>query len=127
LACGSGRNYLAVDPQGGISSCQMARAPLANLASFSVADARQKLQADASMKYLIDPELRDGGCMSCFYKHTCAGGCPQHTARVHSTMNHVSPWCEVYGQLYPEYVHAVATHQYRRLKFVQANAQLRTT
>lgn len=127
LACGSGRNYLAVDPQGGISSCQMAREPLANLATSSVSDARLKLRNDASMKYLAEPELRDGGCMSCFYKHTCAGGCPQHTARVFSSMNNVSPWCEVYGQLYPEYVHAAATHQYRRLKFMHANAQYRTS
>jgi uncharacterized protein len=126
LACGSGRNYLAVDPQGGISSCQMARAPLANLATSSVSDARLKLRKDVGMKYLAEPELRDSGCMSCFYRHTCAGGCPQHTARVYSSMNNVSPWCEVYGQLYPEYVHAAATHQYRRLKFMQVNAEYQT-
>ena len=119
MACGSGRNYLAVDAKGGLSSCQMAATPVANLATATIGDARQTLTNSEATKYLVNPGLRTAGCSACFFKHTCAGGCPQHTANVYSTINHVSPWCEVYGSLYPIYVKAAATHLYRRLKFMQ--------
>jgi uncharacterized protein len=122
LACGSGRNYLAVDASGAISSCQMASVPAGQLEVSTIADARTAIRDNEGTSILADPTLRTGGCSKCFFRYTCAGGCPQHTARVNGTMNSVSPWCDVYGDLYPKYIRAAALHQYRRLQHLVSNA-----
>lgn len=116
LACGAGRNYFSVSSQGEISTCQMsAGRPLASLQNTTITDARIIAQQKPDTCLLINPEKRVGGCSRCFFMGTCTGGCPQHTYSVHSTMSHISPWCEVYGALYPVYIRSIAQHLYRRL------------
>ena len=115
LACGSGRNYHAVDTDGNIATCQMNAAnPLGRIGETSMALARSDAVTNPATAVLMDPGSRSGGCASCFFRYSCTGGCPQHTASTFGTMHHSSPWCHVYGAVIPHYIHSIAKTMYRR-------------
>lgn len=83
-ACGRGRNYLVIGPQGEVSNCQM------------------HMQEPVSTIWATDPlaELRNTEsptdlrpeCAACPWRYACAGGCP-HLAGAH---------CALYKALFPE-------------------------
>jgi len=66
--CASGTGYLALDPDGNLSSCQMTVGqPLANVLST----ARGLETAKANFR----PRTRPGICDKCVWRFACAGGC----------------------------------------------------
>lgn len=120
MACGSARNYFSIDSHGKLSSCQMAAArPLVDLKVDDIQMARQIALARPDTKILAAPNTRSGGCTQCYFRSTCAGGCPQHTLAAAGTMDHPSPWCGVYGALYPVYVRAIARHRLRVIRAIK--------
>lgn len=120
MACGSARNYFSVDSHGKLSSCQMAAVrPLVNLHEDDIEAARRIALNRPDTKILAAPHTRSGGCTQCYFRSTCAGGCSQHTLAVTGTMDRPSPWCGVYGTLYPVYVRAIARHRLKVIRAIQ--------
>jgi uncharacterized protein len=113
-ACGSCRNYLAVDERGQIKACQMSISPGTDASTHSIDDALQRLRSDSLTQLISQPELRHGACSRCEFFHVCTGGCPQHTLSVFGTIEHPSPWCEVFGAILPVYISAKAKHMWRQ-------------
>lgn len=115
IACSSCRKYFAISQRGEISSCQMRLdEPVGDLISDSIQNAIGRFSTDKRTSILHSPLSKIGDCTQCEYRHTCAGGCPQHTRNVYGEMDRPSPWCYVYGSLFPAYVQACATHLARR-------------
>jgi uncharacterized protein len=108
LACGSCRSMLAVGESGQVASCQMRLdKPIANIGEDTFAGAFGRLRSSADYTYFVRPQAKTGGCAGCQFRYTCAGGCPEHTRSVFGTNDHVSPWCDLYTALMPEYVEAI--------------------
>ena len=116
-ACSSCRDYIAVGMDGRVASCQMTlREPVGNLNDCSLSLAMTRFSQQSEANYLVDPSSKSGGCTRCEFRHTCAGGCPQHTRSVYGTANHPSPWCRLYGEFFPSYIEANAIHMGRRYR-----------
>lgn len=116
-ACSSCREYVAIGMDGRVASCQMKlRSPVGNLNRESLSTTMDRFAVGEQTKYLADPNLKYGGCTRCEFRHTCAGGCPQHTQNVYSTINRPSPWCRTYGEFFPDYIEANAVHMGRRYR-----------
>jgi uncharacterized protein len=116
-ACGSCRNYVALDHRGGVSSCQMTlNAPQGNILTQPMEEILSRLNANPDLATLTNPTTKSGSCRDCHYFHVCAGGCPQHTRQAFGTFERRSPWCFVYGTVAPVYVEAAARHLLRRAK-----------
>ena len=114
-ACGSCRNYVAIDHQGQVSSCQMTMdTPQGDLTQDSLAAIMASFHHDPQRRLLANPNLKTGGCRRCRYIHVCGGGCPEHTRQVFQTSDTPSPWCSVYGTLAPVYIEAAARHLLRK-------------
>ena len=110
LVCGTCRSTMAIDQSGAVSSCQMRMdAPAGNLTIEPVHTAFDRIRADEENRYLVTPELKTGECVSCQWRYTCAGGCPEHTRTAKATTNASSPWCGLYMGLLPHYLRAAAT------------------
>jgi uncharacterized protein len=119
-ACSSCRDYIAIGMDGAVTSCQMTlKEPVSNLNDESISTAMTRFSQHVETNYLTDPASKSGGCTRCEFRHTCAGGCPQHTRNVFRTINHPSPWCRLYGEFFPTYVEANAVHMARRYRFLQ--------
>jgi uncharacterized protein len=118
-ACGSCHSMLAVGESGQVASCQMRLDhPIATLQDGAFDQVFDILRRSADYEYFVHPEEKTGKCAGCVFKHTCAGGCPEHTRLVFGSNNHASPWCDLYTAMMPEYVAAIG----RQLERVQ-NAQ----
>lgn len=109
LVCGTCRSTLAIDQVGAVSSCQMRMdAPAGHLAIDPVHAAFDRIRMDEENRFLVTPELKTGDCVSCRWRYTCAGGCPEHTRAAKGTTNTSSPWCGLYMGLLPHYLRAAA-------------------
>jgi uncharacterized protein len=116
-ACGTCRNYVAIDNNGFVSSCQMAmNEPQGNLVKEQLSTIMDRFAVDSRTALLVNPTLKTGACARCRFFHVCAGGCPQHTLRALGTFHTPSPWCSVFGKVVPVYVEATARHLLRKME-----------
>jgi uncharacterized protein len=108
IACGSCRSMLAVNHTGAVSSCQMRMAsPSGSIQDGPLDGAFSAIRARPDNRPLVYSEVRSGECGRCHWRHTCAGGCPEHTRMVYGTVDHSSPWCALFMSLLPTYLRAV--------------------
>ena len=109
IVCGSCRSTMSVDHLGNVASCQMRMdKPFGNLKNISVKAIFDNIKTSDFNSYIVSPHTKTGECISCFWRYTCAGGCPEHTRNALGTLNSPSPWCDLYMNLLPVYVRAVA-------------------
>jgi uncharacterized protein len=114
-SCGSCRNYVAVSEVGQIRPCQMSVSEGVSIGQHSIREALVIFQQADSTALIARPEHRRGACTRCEFFHVCTGGCPQHTSSVHGTVEHPSPWCQLYGTIMPVYIKAKAKHMWRQI------------
>ncbi len=109
--CGTGRNYMAIDCAGNISTCQMEmNAPISSL---DAADPLGDLRNDRSGIQNISVDEKE--CKTCFWRYRCAGGCPR-AAFLAGRHDAKSPLCEIYQNIFPDILHLEAL---RLLKYEQ--------
>lgn len=109
-ACGTCHSMLAVDQQGGLSSCQMRMSvPFGNVENDDVGKVFARIRSAPENHWLVGSDANTGDCAICDWRNSCAGGCPEHKRQVFGTVNHASPWCGVFRPLMPRYLRAVAT------------------
>ncbi|WP_293372179.1 radical SAM protein [Nevskia sp.] len=117
IVCGSCRSTMSVDHLGNVASCQMRMdKPFGNLKSASVKDIFDKIKASEFNTFIVSPENKTRECASCYWRYTCAGGCPEHTRNALGTINSPSPWCDLYMNLLPVYVRAIANQIKRAIE-----------
>lgn len=125
IACSTCRGYLAIGEKGQVSSCQMRLdEPVGHVQSNDLTEIFTRFASDQRTMLLRDPSRKVGACAQCEYRYTCAGGCPQHTRNVYGGFDRPSPWCFVYGTLFPVYIQAAATHLARRADHVATSLSL---
>jgi radical SAM protein with 4Fe4S-binding SPASM domain len=113
-ACGSCKSMLAVGDSGQVASCQMRLDhPVASVRDDAFDRVFETLRRSDDYQYFVHPEAKTGKCAGCAFKHTCAGGCPEHTRMVFGSNNHASPWCDLYTAMMPEYVSAIGRQMER--------------
>jgi uncharacterized protein len=97
--CGVGQNYLVFDQNGQVAKCQMhIRRPVTDV---SAADPLALIRSDQlGIKNLSVEEK--GGCKTCDWRYSCAGGCPLATHRATGRYDVKSPNCNIYKALFPE-------------------------
>jgi uncharacterized protein len=98
--CGVGRNYLAIDCQGGIAKCQMELDH--PITSIWDPDPLSLLQNDLSA--LQNLPAKEKECQDCSWSQYCTGGCPRLAYQQTGQHNSRSPLCEVYQAILPEIV-----------------------
>jgi uncharacterized protein len=110
--CGVGRNYLAIDQNGGIAKChadikQTVATIDADDPLFLIQNDRTGLQG-----YSVDEKE---GCRACEWRYWCSGGCPMLTFRLTGRSDIKSPNCNIYKALFPEvlYLEALRLLKYK--------------
>jgi uncharacterized protein len=107
--CGTCNNSMAIDQEGKVASCQMRMdKPHGTVHEEGLSSIFHRLRAAEENRYLTSPQTKSGDCSICYWKFTCAGGCPEHTRMVMGTANSPSPWCHVYQEFLPHYLRAIA-------------------
>ncbi len=95
--CAAGQNYLVIDHQGRIATCQMELAhPVADL---STPDPLALIRADRSGVQNLPVDQKEG-CRTCEWRYWCAGGCAVATYRATGRYDVRSPNCGIYTALY---------------------------
>ena len=95
-ACGVGRSYLVVTPDGQIAPCHMRMdATLGPAATFHL---RQLPQVP--IRNL--PVDQRANCLTCPFRYLCGGGCPLEAFRYSGHWDGPNPNCVIYQTLYPE-------------------------
>lgn len=113
--CGSCRSSAALDQNGNVASCQMRmNEPFGSAREEAFGSIFERMRAADDNRYLADPAGRTGDCASCYWRYTCAGGCPEHSRMALGSLNAPSPWCGLYRGLLPTYLRAIATQMKRR-------------
>jgi uncharacterized protein len=98
-ACGAGVNYLAIDPQGRITTCQMDLDR--TVTSIHADDPLAELRADRTgFSNLSADEKPD--CWECQWRRWCGGGCPLESYRATGRWDARSPYCAIYKALFPD-------------------------
>ena len=96
--CGVGENYLVIDHNGSIASCQMEiEQPLT---SIKIDDPLAIIRLHPAGIHHIPVDERDG-CRSCDWRYWCAGGCPSAVYRATGRYDRRSPNCRIYQALFP--------------------------
>jgi uncharacterized protein len=93
--CSAGRDYLAIDTDGGVSACQMLlEEPWSDLAQEDLLSVlRQRGQG------IFQPVDERSTCRACVWRTACSGGCPlMQESVLHDR------YCQVYRTLFPELV-----------------------
>jgi uncharacterized protein len=98
-ACGAGRSYLVVDPQGEVARCHMTIGQ--SVTDISSRDILAKVYAedDAFQNPAVDERP---SCRRCTWRYWCGGGCPLLAYRSTGNWESPSPYCSVYRTLIPE-------------------------
>lgn len=113
--CSACRTYAAIDHHGKVASCQMRLSnSKESILEDSFSNVFSRVQKEAENLYLIMPSKKTGSCSACYWKHVCAGGCPEHTRLVVGSTNSPSPWCELFQGLLPHFLRAIAIQMKRR-------------
>ncbi len=95
-ACGVGRSYLVITPEGQVAPCHMRQdTTLGSVTTFTLED----LQHSPIPAVSVDDKP---DCRTCPFRYLCAGGCPLETYRQHGRWDQRNPNCAIYRALYPE-------------------------
>lgn len=109
VACGSCKHYFAVNPAGDVASCQMRlNRTYGRAVTEEFGQIATRIRDDPANRIFAYPTGRTGPCNQCEFSYVCAGGCPQHTLLAREVIDDTSPWCNVYGQVMPYYLRAIA-------------------
>jgi len=123
--CGTCKNTMAIDQEGKVASCQMRMdKSFGNVNNENLSSIFNKITTADDNKYLVNTNAKSGDCSVCYWKFTCAGGCPEHTRIVMGTANSPSPWCHLYQGLLPVYFRSIA-RQIKRSVEVGLNSNLK--
>lgn len=107
--CGTCKNTLSIDHEGRVASCQMRMdKPFGTLRDNDLGVIFENMRNSDFNRYLVHPETKTENCPACYWRYTCAGGCPEHTRNALGTVNSPSPWCYLYMNLLPTYIRAIA-------------------
>lgn len=98
-SCGAGHDYLVIDHQGGVASCQMEIEE--SISTVYADDPLLQIRRKATGFQNLAVEEKEG-CRTCEWRYWCAGGCPLLTYRVTGRNDIKSPYCNVYKEIYPE-------------------------
>jgi uncharacterized protein len=96
--CGVGRNYLVIDPHGGVAKCHAAITQ--TVTTIDADDPLRIIQLDRSGIQAVPVEEKEG-CRSCQWRYWCSGGCPMLTYRLTGRNDIKSPNCNIYQALFP--------------------------
>lgn len=119
--CGTCKSTMSIDQEGNVSSCQMRiDKPFGNINLNKLDEIFLKISQNQYNEFLTNPEKKSGDCSICYWKFTCAGGCPEHTRNSKGTTNSPSPWCNLYQHLLPYYIRAIAKQIKRGIDNVPA-------
>jgi uncharacterized protein len=98
--CGMGKNYLVVNHDGSLASCQMTLyKPIGSI------DDKNLIHTMKKGSFIKPKGLTVEGkkpCNNCQWKYVCCGGCPLLTFEQKGKYNINSPYCNVYKALIPE-------------------------
>lgn len=98
-SCSAGRNFFSVSHDGKIGVCGLGLSQ-----SFSTIEECGDILADVRNN---NPELANGcascysDCSCCYWRTSCAGGCPLQTKATYLRYDRSSPYCEVYKAILP--------------------------
>lgn len=96
-ACGAGKSYVAIDPEGRLACCHMELdgGPIVGRIGRDDPLTAIRMAAGAWRAMAVDERQ---GCGQCEWRYWCAGGCPL-LSRADARP---SPYCQVYRALLPE-------------------------
>lgn len=99
--CSVTRDYLVIDPDGRISSCQMQMED--TITSIQDPDplAHVRVATHGIQNPIVDEKVE---CRTCPWRYWCAGGCPLESYRVSGNYGGKSPYCNIYQALFPEVI-----------------------
>lgn len=118
-ACGAGRNYLAIGPDGCVARCHTElSAAVSHVDEPDVLTAIRDADIPGALRAVAASERE--GCSTCRWRHWCGGGCPLLANQASGAWNQRSPYCSVYQALYPE---VLRTEGMRLLKYATAAAK----
>jgi len=118
-ACGAGRNYLAIGPDGRVARCHTElSAAVSHVDEPDVLTAIRDADIPGALRAVAASERE--GCSTCRWRHWCGGGCPLLANQASGAWNQRSPYCSVYQALYPE---VLRTEGMRLLKYETAAAK----
>lgn len=107
--CGTCKSTMSIDQDGKVASCQMRMdKSFGNINNNNLTDIFDNIRSADDNYYLTNPNAKSEDCSVCYWKFTCAGGCPEHTRIAKGTLNSPSPWCHLYQDLLPHYIRAIA-------------------
>jgi len=100
-SCSAGHNYLVIDHDGRIATCQMTLdQPVTDI---GVRDPLSLIRSDPHGVQNLSVDEKEG-CRSCDWRYWCGGGCSVATFRATGRYDVRSPNCNIYQVLYPEVV-----------------------
>lgn len=98
-SCSAGHNYLVIDHEGRVASCQMQLDR--PVTTIGVKDPLSFVRTGGLRNLSVDEKE---GCRSCDWRYWCGGGCPVATHRAEGRYDVTSPNCRIYQELYPDVV-----------------------
>ena len=113
-ACGKGVNYLVIDPQGGVTGCQMDLGQ--PISRIGVDDPLAAVQQYAGGFNNPSVDSRNCADVGCIWRYRCAGGCPRIAYQHAGNPVARSPLCEVYQALFPA---ALRLEALRLVRYIQ--------
>jgi uncharacterized protein len=105
--CRVHRSAIAINHQGGIAACQMTL----DTSYGSVDDLggmERAFERMTSSSNIGAMATAGDDCARCDWRYVCAGGCPEYTRAAMGDVNAVSPWCELYRSVLPQFARAIA-------------------
>jgi len=100
--CGVGKNYLVINYNGNISSCQMLmHKPIGNIFDQDIIKILKNKCFVKAEDNLVD---KNDSCRKCIWRYMCFSGCPLLRYYRTGKFNVKSPYCSVYKALIPEVI-----------------------
>lgn len=100
-SCAAGNNYLVIDHEGRIASCQMRLDQ--PVTTIGVKDPLSRIRSDPTGLRNVAVDAKEG-CRTCDWRYWCGGGCSVATYQATGRYDVKSPHCRIYQELYPDVV-----------------------
>jgi len=100
LTCAAGHDYLVIDHQGRVTTCQMLLGK-SFVTHIEHPDPLSVLRRRHPFFQNLPVDQKEP-CNTCSWRYWCTGGCPLMTFRMTGRFDVRSPLCEVYQTIYPE-------------------------
>lgn len=119
-ACAAGKNFFAIGEDGSIGSCSLGlENTRGNIKDINdVIDDITNIFSDIGKTSACDVEE----CSNCTWRYSCAGACPLQTYASYKTLNHISPYCNIYKACLPYVVKIYAIAIYFKMKSKFSNS-----